>query len=310
MATEFDTGGNPRRVLIAGASGMIGRPLRKFLSQAGHTIHTLVRREPTDPLEHRWNPETGVIDSGIINHVDTVINLSGASIAKIPWTTKHKDLILSSRINATTTLATAINHAGSPPSLLIQGSAVGFYGDRANGVITEDSPKGEGFLSDVVAAWEEAAAGVSPAHTRVCYARTGLVIGTAGAMAPLRLQTLLGVGGRIGFGQQWWPWISLLDEVRAFAHLVIHDTDFSIFNLVGPEYATSRDVTTTLAKALKRPHLIGLPTFAIKALLGEAGEELLLASQKIRPRTLSVTGFTWKDETITSAIARMLQKSR
>jgi uncharacterized protein len=278
------------------------------LKHAGHSVHTLVRRDPTDPQEHRWNPETGVIDSGIINHVDTVINLSGASISKIPWTQKHKGLILSSRLSATTALARAINQADRPPSLLIQGSAVGFYGNRGNGPLTEDSPQGEGFLSDVVAQWEEAATEVSPQHTRVCFARTGLVIGPGGAMAPLRLQTLLGVGGKIGSGQQWWPWISLLDEVRAFAHLVIHETDFRVFNLVGPEPATAQDVTIALAKALKRPHLLGLPTFAINALLGEAGRELLLSSQKITPRALSVTGFTWKDQTIHDAIDRMVKR--
>jgi len=306
MPLEFDNGGNQRRILIAGASGMIGNPLTSFLRQAGHSVHTLVRREPQDPQEHRWNPETGVIDSGIINHVDTVINLSGASISKIPWTPKHKSLILSSRVSATQTLARAINQADSPPGLLIQGSAVGYYGDRGDGPLTEDSPKGEGFLSDVVAQWEEAAAEVSPQHTRVCFARTGLVVGPGGAMAPLKLQTLLGAGGKIGSGRQWWPWISLLDEVRAFAHLVIHETDFTVFNLVGPEPATAHDVTIALARALKRPHLVGLPTFAINALLGEAGRELLLSSQKISPRALSVTGFTWKDQTIADAIDRML----
>lgn len=308
MALEGEGATSSQRIVVAGASGMIGRPLVSFLRNSGHTVHTLVRKEPRDPQEHRWNPETGVIDSGIINHVDVVINLSGASISKIPWTTKHKGLILSSRINATKTLARAINEADRPPRLLVQGSAVGYYGDRGDSVLTEDSPKGSGFLSDVVAEWEEAATAVSSQHTRVCYARTGLVIGTGGAMAPLKLQTLLGVGGSIGRGSQWWPWISLVDEVRAFAHLVSHDTDFKIFNLVGPEPATSKDVTTELARALKRPHLIGLPTFAITALLGEAGRELLLSSQKISPRTLSVTGFTWKDETIASAIASMLAR--
>lgn len=309
MNSEFDGATSSRRIVVAGASGMIGRPLTQYLKNAGHTVHTLVRREPKGPLEHRWDPETGVIDSGIINHVDVVINLSGASISKIPWTSKHKGLILSSRLNATKTLVQAINAADSPPRLLVQGSAVGYYGDRGEETLTEDSPKGTGFLSDVVADWEDAAKEVSPSHTHVCFARTGLVIGKGGAMAPLKLQTLLGVAGPVGNGHQWWPWISLRDEVRAFAHLVSHDTDFRVFNLVGPEPATSKDVTTELARALRRPHLLGLPTFAINALLGEAGRELLLSSQKISPRTLSVTGFIWKDETIASAIARMLAPS-
>jgi uncharacterized protein (TIGR01777 family) len=308
MPTEFENSGNARRVLIAGASGMIGRPLTKFLTQAGHTVHTLVRREARDPLEHQWDPVAGVIQSGIIDHVDTVINLSGASIGKIPWTRRHKDLILSSRISSTQTLAEAIRAANSPPSLLIQGSAVGFYGSRGDETLSEDSPAGSGFLSHVVTEWEQAALPARSARTRVAYARTGLVVGAGGAMVPLTLQTRLGVGGPIGPGTQWWPWISLRDEIRAFAHLVIHETDLSVFNLVGPEPATANDVTRELARALRKPHLIGLPTVAIKALMGEAGEQLLLSSQKIVAKTLAVTGFTWKDESVARAIATMLER--
>jgi uncharacterized protein len=304
MPGEFENGGESRRVLIAGASGMIGRPLSKFLTHSGHTVHTLVRRAPQSPTEHQWDPEKGVIESGIIDHIDVVVNLSGASIGKIPWTKKHKDLILSSRIGASTTLAQAIARATTPPSLLVQGSAVGFYGDRGDETLSEKSSKGEGFLSDVVSEWEGAA---SSTTSRIAYARTGLVVGRGGAMAPLSFQTRLGVGGPIGHGQQWWPWISLRDEVRAFAHLVIHETDFEIFNLVGPEPASANDVTRELARALRRPHLIGLPTWAIKTLMGEAGEALLLSSQKIVSNTLTVTGFTWKDQTIAHAIAQMLQ---
>lgn len=306
MAPEAGVNTSPRRILISGASGMIGTPLRRALTMAGHTVHTLVRREPIDPLEHRWNPEAGTIESGIVDHVDVVINLSGASIGKIPWTKAHKKLILSSRISATSTLVTAITSAATPPSLLVQGSAVGFYGDRGDEVLTEKSPKGEGFLSDVVAEWENAASGAANENTRVVFARTGLVVGKGGAMSPLVLQTKLGVGGSVGNGRQWWPWISLHDEVRALHHLATYDTDFTVFNLVGPQTATANDVTKELSRALRRPHLIGLPTFAIKAVLGEAGVELLLSSQRITSKALEVTGFSWDDPSITSAIARML----
>lgn len=308
MGANASAGAEQRRILISGASGMIGTPLCRALTEAGHTVHTLVRREPRDPREHRWNPETGVIESGIIDHVDVVINLSGASIGKIPWTKKHKKLILSSRLQATSTLAHAISQSASPPSLLLQGSAVGFYGDRGDEVVTESTPQGEGFLADVVAAWEDAAHAAASTVTRVVFARTGLVVGKGGAMAPLLLQTRLGVGGSIGSGRQWWPWISLHDEVRALQHLATYDTDFTVFNVVGPQQATANDVTKELARALRRPHLLGLPTFAIKALLGEAGVELLLTSQRITSKALPVTGFEWDDPSILSAIARMLDR--
>jgi len=308
MLSEFQSGSPARRILIAGASGMIGTPLRHLLSAQGHAVHTLVRREPADATEHRWDPAQGTIDSGIISHTDVVINLSGASIGKIPWTKKHKEAILSSRVTTASTLARAISESPTPPSLFIQGSAVGFYGDRGDVELTESSEPGEGFLADVVRAWEAAAASASSEKTRVCFARTGLVIGKGGAMAPLMLQTLLGVGGRIGSGTQWWPWISLHDEVRAFAHLVAHETDQTVFNFVGPTPATAYDVTLELARALRRPHLLGLPSFVIKAVMGEAGEALLLSSQKVKSRVLSVVGFSFDDTTVASAIARMLTK--
>ena len=306
MLEEFRAGEASRRILISGASGMIGTPLQRLLRDQGHAVHTLVRREPQDGTEHRWDPESGTIDSGIIDHTDVVINLSGASIGRIPWTKGHKQKILSSRISTASTLARAISESETPPALFIQASAVGFYGDRGSEELTEASAPGEGFLADVVKAWEAAAAPASSAKTRVCFARTGLVVGKGGAMAPLKLQTLLGVGGPIGPGSQWWPWISLHDAVRAFAYLVTHDTDQTIFNLVGPTTATARDVTIELARALKRSHWLGLPSFAISALMGEAGEALLLTSQKVLSQRLSIIGFHHDDQTIGQAITRML----
>lgn len=306
MVVDLPSDAEPRRILLAGASGMIGIPLTRSLVEAGHIVHTLVRRKPQGPSEHQWDPDAGTIDSGIIDYIDVVINLSGASIGKIPWTTRHKELIMSSRVNATRTLATTIAQAENAPSLLVSGSAVGFYGDRGDEELTEFSPRGQGFLADVVEAWETEAQVASSNKTRVCFARTGLVVGRGGALAPLALQTRLGVGGNIGPGTQWWPWISLHDEVRALQYLVTHDTDQTIVNLVGPTPATATDLTTELARALRRPHLLGLPTFAITALMGEAGEELLLSSQRVISQRLDIIGFRFDDLTIADAIARML----
>ena len=306
MVVDLPSDAEPRRILLAGASGMIGIPLTRSLVEAGHIVHTLVRRKPQGPSEHQWDPDAGTIDSGIIDYIDVVINLSGASIGKIPWTTRHKELIMSSRVNATRTLATTIAQAENAPSLLVSGSAVGFYGDRGDEELTEFSPRGQGFLADVVEAWETEAQAASSSKTRVCFARTGLVVGRGGALAPLALQTRLGVGGNIGPGTQWWPWISLHDEVRALQYLATHDTDQTIVNLVGPTPATATDLTTELARALRRPHLLGLPTFAITALMGEAGEELLLSSQRVISQSLDIIDFRFDDLTIADAIARML----
>jgi len=294
------------RVLLSGASGLIGTPLKKQLRLRGHDVHVLVRREPADATEHRFDPATGQIDQGIVDHVDVVVNLSGASIAKLPWTAVHKRAILDSRIDATSTIVGAINNSPTPPHSLIQASAVGFYGDRGEDDLTEDSAAGSGFLAEVTQAWEEATTPLTGSSTRVALARTGLVIAQGGAMAPLRLQTMLGVGGAIGSGRQWWPWISLRDEVDALVFLVEHQELSGPFNLTGPTPAQAREVTQALARALRRPHWLGLPEFAVKLLLGEAGRELLLASQKVIPHNLTLAGFEFDDQTIDQALTQAL----
>lgn len=292
----------PLRVLVAGASGFIGTPLVSRLRERGHEVHVLVRREPRDATEHRWDPASRHIEQDIVNHVDAVINLSGASIAKLPWTAAHKKAILNSRIDATSTLVEAILASPTPPQHLVQASAVGFYGSRGDHELTEEEASGEGFLAEVTRAWEEATLPLEKSSTRVAFARTGLVIGDGGALAPLRLQTMLGVGGPIGSGQQWWPWISLRDEVDALVFLLEHPTLEGAYNLAGPTPARATEVTTALAQAMKRPHWLGLPEFAVKLLLGEAGRELLLASQKMLSTRLVEAGFNFSDSTIDGAI--------
>ena len=290
------------RVLIAGASGLIGTPLVARLRSRGHEVHTLVRRAPKDASEHQWDPASRQIDQGIVDHVDAVINLSGASISRIPWTTAWKEAILTSRVDATTTIVSAISSSPTPPQHLIQASGVSIYGEGGTGDLNEDSDLGEGFLADVARAWEGATVALEHSSTRVVMARTGLVIARGGAMAPLRLVTLLGVGGPIGRGNQWWPWISLDDEVDALVFLLEHQTLTGPVNLVGPTPATANDVTRGLARLLKRPHWLGLPEFAVKIVLGQAGRELLLASQKVVPSRLQDAGFEFSDQTITEAL--------
>jgi uncharacterized protein (TIGR01777 family) len=285
---------------------MIGTPLVTELRHRGHSVHTLVRRNPTSPSEHYWNPDTGDIEAGIVESTDVVVNLSGASIGRIPWTPNYKKLILSSRVHATTTLANVIAQATNPPSALIQASAVGFYGDRAENALDEESAAGAGYLAEVCQAWEASASAAHSTKTRVVFARTGLVLGRDGAMAPLRLQTLLGVAGPIGSGRQWWPWISLRDEVAALVFLIENPLAKGPYNLVGPQPARSVDVTKELARQMGRPHWLGLPSIAISLLMGEAGKELLLTSQQINPVALERSGFTFTDQSLESAISQIV----
>lgn len=292
-------------IAVAGASGLIGQALTSALTASGHSVHRLVRTAPQGPGQHSFNPVSGTVDQGIIDHADVVINLSGASIGKIPWTKKHKDLILSSRVQSTSTLAQAIARSDSPPGVFVSASAVGYYGPGGDTELTEDSPAGDDFLAGVTVAWEEAAQPAADA-ARIVYPRTGLVVGDGGAMVPLKLQTALFVGGKIGPGSQWWPWISLHDEVRAIVHLILTTSTTGAYNLVGPTPATALEVTKTLAQLMHRPHLIGLPRFAITTLMGEAGEHLLLSSQKISSQKLQDSGFRFDDVTIDDALSRML----
>ena len=302
------------RVLISGASGMIGTPLQALLRQQGHAVHTLVRRTPRDASEHLWNPATGEIEAGILDHTDVVINLAAASISRwlflgrTPWAAGQKRDILTSRLGAARTLATAISGAKTPPSLLIQASAVGFYGDRASEELTERSSRGEGFLAEVQAQAEAAASEAESDVTRICYPRSAAVMGK-GALSTtlLKLQTALGLGGPIGDGSQWWPWISLHDEVRALAYLANHETAFGVFNLVSPTPASALDQTKALARGMKRPHWLGFPRFAIIALMGEAGKEILLTSQRVIPERLLASGFKFEDQTLEAAVSRLLQ---
>jgi len=292
------------RVLIAGASGMIGTELQRQLRDDGHEVLTLVRRKPSHEREFAWAPDSRVLDFRILDTVDAVVNLSGASIARIPWTRGYRRQILESRVQATRALAEAMSMASTPPEVFLSGSAVGIYGDRPAERLTEESPAGEGFLAEVVRDWEEAAS-LAPEATRTVFLRTGLVVGKGGAMTPLRLLTAVGAAARIGTGGQHWPWISLYDEAAAIRHLLTSRLRGAV-NLAGPTPATSDRMTRALATAMKRWHLFTLPEKLIGLGMGDAGRELLLASQKVVPAKLLADGFTFRDRTVEDAISALV----
>ena len=298
---------SPLRVLIAGASGLVGTELQRQLRDDRHEVRTLVRREPRTEREYSWSPADQVIDAAIFDSVDVVVNLSGASIARIPWTRGYQKHIVDSRVNATRTLAEGMGRASTPPRVFLSGSAVGFYGDRPGVRLTESASKGVGFLSDVVAAWE-AAAGLAPEATRTVLLRTGLVVGAGGAMTPLRLLTALGVAARVGNGGQHWPWISLYDEAAAIRHLMTSTVRGPV-NLAGPTPSTADRFTHALAAAMHRWHLLAIPEPVIGTLMGDAGPELLLASQKQIPDALLADGFRFRHETVEAAIEALVSPS-
>lgn len=296
------------RVLISGASGLVGTEVIRQLEAEGHEALRLVRRKPTSPKEVEWNPVAGYIQEGIMETIDAVVNMAGATTGKIPWTAKYKEEIVSSRLDSTRTLVKAMAAAKRRPAVLVSGSASGFYGDTGEKILHETAPKGTGFLSDLAHEWEQEAL-KAPTDVRVVLARTTMVmsrkLGALGRLIPL---IKLGIGGPLGSGKQWWAWISLPDEAAAIIHLIKTPGAKGAYNLTAPEPATCGQIVKALAKDLKRPSLIAVPTFALKALIGEAAVELLLCSQNMSADRLLATGFKFQHPTLREASAWVTKK--
>jgi hypothetical protein len=294
------------RVLIAGASGLIGQELGRQLVATGHTPVPLVRRQPAGNNEIRWDPAALVLDPSVLDDIDAVVNLSGASLARLPWTPSYREEILRSRLRATRTLTDALGRAATPPTVLLNGSAVGIYGDRPGEILNEESAVGTDFLADVVARWE-AEAQLAPDPTRVVMLRTGLVLAKGGALKPLLPLAKLGLAGPLGGGTQHWPWVSLYDEAAAIVHLLTSSLSGPV-NLVGPTPATSNDIIKGLAVALHRPFLLPVPKPMLTLLLQDAARQLLLADQKVSPEKLLDDGFEFAHRTPATAMAWMLRQ--
>lgn len=288
------------RVLISGAGGLVGTELIKQLKALGHEPIALVRREAAGDHEISWKPGVERLDPEIMESIDAVVNLGGATTGRIPWTKNYMQTLISSRLDTTKTLVEAINASKNQPKVLVSGSASGIYGDRGDELLDETAGKGEGFLSDLASAWEAEA---QKANTRVVLARTTLVmskkLGALGRLLPL---IKAGIGGPLGSGNQWWAWISLEDEARAIIHLIDNDETTGAYNLTAPEPATCKEMVVALGKALKRPTFFRVPSWAMRLLIGVAADELLLCSQKMTATKLVSTGFEFNHPTLKDAV--------
>ncbi|MFM6980865.1 MAG: TIGR01777 family oxidoreductase [Micrococcales bacterium] len=299
------------RVLISGATGLIGTELAKQLKARGDEPVRLVRRavevgDRPDSEEIPWNPSSGYILPGAIENVDAVINLAGATTGKLPWTKKYERELIDSRLDSTRTLVKAINEAKKKPKVLVSGSASGFYGDTGTECVLESAPNGEGFLAELAGKWEAEA---EKASIRTVLVRTTMVCSKKlGALGRLLPMLKAGIAGPLGSGKQWWAWISLADEARAILHLIDTDSAVGPFNLTAPQPATCTEVIQALGKELGRPTIIPVPAFALRLAFGKGADELLLCNQNMNPAKLLATGFKFEHPDLQSMAKYVLSK--
>ncbi|WP_410660640.1 TIGR01777 family oxidoreductase [Amycolatopsis sp. lyj-112] len=290
------------RVLIAGASGLIGTSLTTRLRESGHEVVRLVRRAEKAEDERRWDPPAGEIADGALDGVDAVVNLAGAPLLPGRWSAARKQVLLDSRVEPTEVLAEAVAEHGIP--VLVNASAVGYYGDPGPSTVEESSPAGRGFLAELCTAWEGATETAATAGARVVRIRTGLVLARKGGLLDvLRPLFRVGLGGKLGDGKQYMPWISLDDEVGAIVFALENESLSGPVNLSGPQPATNAAFTKALGRAVHRPTLWQVPGFAMKLALGQAAEEMALFGQRALPRALEEAGYEFRHPTLEGALA-------
>jgi uncharacterized protein (TIGR01777 family) len=296
------------RIAITGSSGLIGTALISHLSSLGHTPVPMVRRAATGN-EISWDPAAGRLDPADLNGVDAVVHLAGAGIGDSRWTPAYKKVLLESRTRSTNLLSEAIAAAEERPKVLLSGSAIGIYGSGGDQVFTEDSPAGKGFLAEICVDWETSTKMAEAAGVRVAHLRTGIVLSPDGGALKKQLPIFkLGLGGKFGNGRQWQSWISITDEVTAISHLLASELEGPV-NLTAPNPVTNAEFTSTLAKVLRRPAVVPIPSFGPKLLLGaELANNLLFSGQKVLPTRLVNEGFSFAHEDLETALRALLGK--
>ncbi len=296
------------RVAITGASGLIGTALTARLREVGHTPVPVVRREPADG-EIGWDPAAGRLDPADLSGIDAVVHLAGAGIGDKRWTDEYKRILLESRTHPTALLSESIAAIDDGPKVLLSGSAIGIYGARGDEELDETSPLGDGFLADICKRWEDATGVAEAAGARVVHLRTGIVMSPNGGSLKKQLPLFkLGLGGKIGSGDEWQSWISIDDEVAAIIHLLTADHTGPV-NLTAPAPVTSGEFTKTLGSVLGRPTFMPIPKFGPKLVLGsELAENLLFTGQKVMPRVLlGDDSFTFRHPDLETALRALLR---
>lgn len=293
-------------VLMAGASGLIGTALAPRLESEGHRVTRLVRSEPRSKDERAWNPGAGQLDADVLRGVDAVVHLCGASLASL-WTKRRKDEMRNSRVRSTRLLAERIAEANPRPKAFVHASATGYYGSRGDEMLTEESPSGSGFLADLCREWEAASAPAQDAGVRVVHIRTAPVLSGNGGMLGAMLPAFrLGLGGRLGSGRQWMPWIALDDIAAIYARALSDESIHGPVNAVAPEQVTNGAFTRNLGRAVHRPVFLPVPALLLRLLPGGMGREALLASERVVPEVLERKDFPFEYGELENALKRSL----
>ena len=294
-------------ILITGSSGFVGSALVHYLTGEGHSVVRLVRRPVAGDDEVQWDPERGCLDPEALKGVEAVVHLAGESLAEGRWTAKKKARILDSRLHGTRLLSETIAGMSSPPNVLVSASAKDYYGDRGEEVLPENSPAASDFLAEVIHQWETACGPAAEAGIRVVNMRSGLVLDRGGgALARMLLPFRLGLGGRLGNGRQYMPWVSLEDMVRVIAHCIETEAVEDPVNVAAPQAVTNAEFTRALGRAVSRPTLFPIPAFVLRVLFGEVAYALL-ASTRLDPSKLMSTGFKFNHPTLDEALAAALR---
>jgi len=291
-----------KRILVSGASGLIGSQLIPFLDTGGHEVIQLVRRKPLDENQRFWDPENGELDPSIFDGIDAVIHLGGVGIGDKRWSKKRKQAIVESRQKSVTLLSETMASLEQKPEVFVVASAIGIYGDRGDEEIDENSTHGSGFLTDTAKIWESSADAAREAGIRTIHLRTGIVLSPkGGALGRMLFPFKMGAGGPIGSGKQWMSWISMDDHIAAVQHLMMTKNCEGMYNLTAPNPVRQKSFAKTLGRVLRRPAFAPLPGFVVRVLFGELARPLLLEGQKVLPRRLLDSGFEFEHPNLEDA---------
>ena len=296
------------KILVTGASGLVGHRLVPSLESRGHEVLRLVRNAPASEREVRWDPAKGTIDAGALEGVDAAVHLAGENLAEGRWSEEKKRRIRESRVKGTTLISETLAGLGQKPEVLVSASAVGYYGDRGDEVLTEESRSGDGFLADVCREWERATEAAEGVGIRVAHMRFGVILsGEGGALKKMLFPFRMGVGGKLGDGRQYMSWITLDDAVGAIEHALENKALRGPVNTVAPRPVTNKEFTKAMGSALSRPTILPAPAFALRLVFGEMADATLLASQRAEPVRLKESGVVFKYPEIEGALRHVLK---